>query len=195
MTRIRRFAVFFVVMSWAAIPPAVAQISSSNFEIDDTKPFVYLKFDHLGSRKPVNDSESSKGLWLRLVNNCRLPISISVLDPGTGDPGVIVNYEVVPVPGWNVPDSEQRKKMPFGLEADIGTLVTISPGGSLLFSVPAESVTAQWYIQVRFDFVFPAPKSRNYQPSGNYEPYSVADFTWYNIPEKYRPNDAASQSR
>jgi hypothetical protein len=180
------FALASAIVLLGTASTALAQISAKNFEIDDTKPYVYIKFDHLGDRKPVNDWESMKGLWLRLVNNCRLPISISVLDPGTGDPGAIVNFEVVPYAGYGAPDSEQRKKMPFGYSADIGTLVTIPPKGDFLFSVPAESVTKQWYIQVRFDFVLPKPKSGNFQPSGNYEPYSVVDFDWYIIPEKYR---------
>ena len=55
---------------------------------------------------------------------------------GTGDPGVAVNFEVVPTAGRDAPDSEQRKKMPFGYAAAIGTLVTISPKRDLLFSVP-----------------------------------------------------------
>jgi hypothetical protein len=164
----------------------LAQVTAKNFEIDKTKPYVYIKFDHFGDRKPVNDWESTRGLWLRLVNNCRLPIGISVLSLGTGDPGVAVNFEVVPTAGRYAPDSDQRKKMPFGYAADIGTQVTIPPKGDLLFSVPAESVTKQWYIQVHFGFVLPEAKSGNYQPSGNYEPYSVVDFNWYIIPEQYR---------
>jgi hypothetical protein len=167
----------------------LAQLSAKNFEIDKSKPYVYIKFDHLGDRKPANDWESTKGLWLRLVNNCRLPIGISVLGLGTGDPGVAVNFEVVPTAGRDAPDSEQRKKMPFGYAADIGTLMTIPPKGDLLFSVPAESVTKQWYIEVRFGFVLPKPKSINHQPSENYEPYSVVDFTWYMLPEQYRKSE------
>jgi hypothetical protein len=164
----------------------LAQVSTKNFEIDKTMPYVYIKFDHFGDRKPVDDWESTKGLWLRLVNNCRLPISISVLDPGTGDPGGIVSFDVVPNAGYSAPDSEQRKKMPHGYFADIGTLVTIQPKGNFLFSVPAESVTLHWYIQVRFDFELPEPKSSSNRPSGYYEPFSVVDFNWYMIPEQYR---------
>jgi hypothetical protein len=147
-----------------------AQVLAQDFEIDKSKPFVYIKFDHFGDRKPVSDSESAKGLWLRLVNNCRLPIGVNVLGLGTGDPGVAVNFEVVPTAGRDAPDAEQRKKMPFGYAADVGTLVTIPPKGNLLFSVPAESVTKQWYIQVRFGFVLPGPTLTNVQPAGNYEP-------------------------
>ena len=165
---------------------APAQISPRNFEIDGSKPYVYIRFDHLGDRKPVNDWESAKGLWLRLVNNCRLPIQVSVLGPGTGDPGVALNFEVVPNAGRFAPDPGQKKQMPSGYAADIGTLVTIPPKGDLLFSVPAESVTEHWFIQVRFQFALPEPKSIKGEPSGSYEPYSVVDFTRYNIPETVR---------
>ena len=165
---------------------AVAQTSTTNFVINQSAPWAYIKFDHLGERKPANDWESTKGLWLRLVNNCKLPIQISVLSPGTGDPGVVVNFEVVPTPGRNAPNEEQKKKMPFGYAADIGTLVTVPPKGDLLFSVPAESVTEHWFIQVRFEFALPTPKSMKGQPTGNYDPYIVADFNWYNIPAAFR---------
>jgi len=180
---------------------APCQVSARDFEIDKSKPYVYIKFDHFGVRKPVNDWESTNGLWLRLVNNCRLPIQVSVLGLGTGDPGVALNFDVVPTPGHDAPDSEQRKKMPYGYAADFGTLVTIQPKRDLLFSMPAESVTKQWFIQVRFSFALPEPKSVVTPTSGNYEPYSVVDFTWYNIPQESKkvlsdpgePNGAGGQ--
>jgi hypothetical protein len=194
MMRRDLFALTSAIVLLGTASTAIAQISAKNFEIDDTKPYVYIKFDHFGDRKPVNDWESTKGLWLRLVNNCRLPISISVMDPGTGDPGAVVNFEVVPNAGLFAPDAEQKKRMPFGYFSDFGTLVTIPPKGDFLFSVPAESVTRQWYIQVRFDFELPKSKSKNFQPSENYDPYSVVDFDWYNIPEKYRVIEPAPQN-
>lgn len=179
-------AVAVLLLLSASIPFAMAQTPAKGFVIDQSVPWAYIKFDHLGERKPANDWESTKGLWLRLVNNCRVPIQISVLSPGTGDPGVVVNFDVVPTPGRYAPDTEERKKMPFGYAADIGTLVTIQPKGALLFSVPAESVSEHWYIQVRFNLALATPKTVTSQPTGNYDPYIVADFDWYNIPEKLR---------
>jgi hypothetical protein len=76
--------------------------------------------------------------------------------------------------------------MPSGYSADIGTLETLPPKGDLLFSVPAESIAEHWYIQVRFRFVLPKPKVTVETQSGNYDPYSIVDFTWYNIPEETR---------
>ena len=148
-------------MAWSALAPIIsflalaslgmAQISSEQFVIDVSKPYAYLKFDHIGDRKPVNDWESSKGLWLRLVNNSSLPIKINVFGLGSNDPGVGVNFETVPAEGRIDPDIKLQKK-PFGYALDIGTSVTIAPKGDLLFSVPAECVTKQWYIKVKFYF-------------------------------------------
>jgi hypothetical protein len=39
-----------------------------SFVLDQTKPYVYLKFDHIGSRTPVRDGEGNTGIWLRVVN-------------------------------------------------------------------------------------------------------------------------------
>lgn len=169
---------------------AISQISPKNFKVDDWKPYVYIDFDHVGERKSADDLGSTHGLWLRLRNNCRLPIEVSALDWGTGDPGAALPFEVVPYGGISGPNSEQRKKMPHGFAAGIGTLVTILPGKDFLFSVPAESVSKYWYIQVRFDFEFPEPKKTKGAPTGHYEPYSLANFEWYDIPEAQRPHSA-----
>jgi hypothetical protein len=169
---------------------AISQISPKNFKVDDRKPYVYIDFDHLGERKSADDWGSTHGLWLRLRNNCRLPIKVSALDWGTGDPGAALSFEVVPYAGIFGPDSEQRKKMPHGFAADFGTLVTILPGKDFLFSIPAESVSKHWYIKVRFDFEFSEPKVNKGAPTGHHEPYSVAEFEWINIPEAQRPSSA-----
>jgi len=169
---------------------AISQTSPMNFKIDDWKPYVYIDFDHLGERKSPDDSGSTHGLWLRLKNNCRLPITVRALDWGTGDPGAALPFEVVPYGGISEADSEERKKMPHGLYTDVATLVTILPGKDFLFSVPAESVSKHWFIQVRFDFEFPESKKTKGAPTGHYEPYSVADFDWYNVPEAKRPHSA-----
>ena len=57
-----------------------APITSGQFVIDGSKPYAYVSFDHIGDRRPAAESEESKGLWLRLVNNCNLPITIMTFD-------------------------------------------------------------------------------------------------------------------
>ena len=40
---------------------------------------------------PVAESELvdevSQGFWIRLVNNCRVPVVVAMFNPGTDDPG------------------------------------------------------------------------------------------------------------
>jgi hypothetical protein len=187
----KMFAALLGLVPWLLSSTiAISQISPKNFKVDDWKPYVYIDFDHLGERKTVDDWGSTHGLWLRLKNNCRIPITVSALDWGTGDPGAALPFEVVPYGGIFGPDPEQWKKMPHGFAADFGTRVTILPGKDFLFSVPAESVSKHWYIQVRFDFQFPDQKEKKGSTAGHYEPYSVANFEWTNIPESQRPPSA-----
>jgi hypothetical protein len=178
-----------IVTSLISSTFVISQTPAKNFKIDDWKPYVYIDFDHLGERRSADNWGSTHGLWLRLRNNCRLPIQVSALDWGTGD-GAALPFKVVPEFGISGPDPEQLKKMPHGFAVHIGTLVTILPGKDFLFSVPAESVSRYWYIQVRFKFEFPGPKENKGAPNGHYEPYSVADFKWDNIPEAQRPLSA-----
>jgi len=69
-----------------------------DFVLNPSKPYVYLVVDHVGPRKPLRNGEPDKGMWLRLVNNCRLPLVIIASKPSAnaaeGEPWV--QDEVVP---------------------------------------------------------------------------------------------------
>jgi hypothetical protein len=68
-----------------------------DFLIDPSKPYVYLETDHIGPRKPGNEHEPNTGIYLRLKNNCRLPIIVSTFGGPIGgtDGEVGVMDEVV----------------------------------------------------------------------------------------------------
>jgi hypothetical protein len=66
-----------------------------DFALDASKSYVYLQVDHLGPRKPLTEGEPSVGLWLRLRNNCRIPIVIATFG-AAGELAVV--DEVVPDP-------------------------------------------------------------------------------------------------
>jgi hypothetical protein len=166
--------VVLISLKAIAVPP-----ERCPFTLDTSKPYVYIKFDHIGNRMPSNEGEEPKGLWLRLVNNSKLSITLSTFDLGTGVPGVGLNYLVVPAGGVHAPDEKERTQIPTGYNFHVGTAVTILPGHDLLFSVPLNSVSRYWYIQVRFDFVLRPLKE-------GYNPYSLVDFTWWDLPERYR---------
>src|SRR6266852_5851871 len=74
---------------------AEATPKTRGFLIDPSKHYVYLKFDHVGEREPLSADETSRGLWLRFVNNCRIPVIVAIFDTGTANPGVGVYDEVV----------------------------------------------------------------------------------------------------
>lgn len=72
----------------------------SKFLIDANKPYVYLEVDHIGPRKPLRNDEPNTGIWLRLRNNCRLPIVVLAIGkPGdNAKEGVVLEDEIVPDP-------------------------------------------------------------------------------------------------
>jgi len=152
------------------------------FVLDPAKPFAYVKFDHVGKRKPALEGESTRGLWLRLVNNCRLPITVITFDLGTGDPAAGLNYTVVPAGGMRPvhdPSSTRVPEMPRGYSSDTGSVATIAPGQDLLFSIPGDQVTESWHIQLNFNFDLPEPRE-------GVNPRGVVAFYWDGIPQKDR---------
>jgi hypothetical protein len=177
METLTRIVMATILLS-TLVASGFAQTSSKQFVIDQSKPYGYLKFDHVGERRPVKEGESSKGLWLRLVNNCYLPITIRTF--GTDDLQVGVDFEVVRAPLHVLSKDEPTGVPPVGYRTENPDIKTISPKKDFLFSVPVNSVTKAWYIQVRFDLGLTAPSR------GAYHPYSLADFTWYDIPETDR---------
>ena len=86
-------------------------VDNEIFLIDQTKPYVYLKFDHVGPRIPIEKGEGNIGLWLRVVNNFRIPIVFVSLGKPVGDPGFRLMDEVVDVePVLQIAYTEQQKK-------------------------------------------------------------------------------------
>jgi hypothetical protein len=190
----------WLILGLALVTPhAVAQRLPDRFLLDASRPFAYLKFDHVADRKQPSLDESPKGLWLRLVNNCRLPIAVAANGPRTDEPGVTIEYDVVeisrsgmphlirfPDPLGSSPPSQEpettpnvNRKMPKGYSIEVGSLLTIPAGGSLLFSVPLNAVSASWYLRVPFHFQLPGARTVQ-------EPLIVVDFGWQDLPEQYR---------
>lgn len=66
---------------FAQVHPTSAKSAAKMFLVDPTKPYVYLTVDHVGPREPRREGESSTGIWLRLHNNCIVPIALDTLSP------------------------------------------------------------------------------------------------------------------
>ncbi len=165
--------------------------------LDPSKQYVYLKFDHVGARHPLSRDEDNRGLWLRLVNNFRISIVVAVFSTGTTDPGVGVYDEVVPLVAKSTivrfGDKADTRSKPLGQaqevspagypHPDVFSTTIISPGESLLFSVPLSHVSPSWGMQIRFYLDIPGHS----YGSG---PYSVVSFDWQDIPERFRKNSS-----
>jgi hypothetical protein len=105
------------------VATALAQEDQSGFLLDASRPFVYVAFDHTGPRQQVTQGESPNGLWLRLVNNCKIPIEVRTFDLGTTDPGVGINYDVVPVGG--IFEARPPTRIPRGYSSPVCSPVVI----------------------------------------------------------------------
>jgi hypothetical protein len=168
--------------------------NTRGFLIDPSKHYVYIKFDHVAHREPLSPDETAKGLWLRLVNNCRVPITVAIFNTENAgpDPGVGVYDEVVPLavksglpilglaenrPKAIVTPKEDPPPEGYTLPDTFST-TTISPGDSLLFNLPLNHVGPSWSLQIRFYL----------ETSYGSGPYSVVSFDWQDIPEKLRQN-------
>ena len=173
---------------------ALALLSASNcpvaqcqthpkLALDSTKPFAYVKFDHTGPRQPLRPDEPSQGLWLRLVNNSVLPISMRVHGSLT-DPEMTILEDVVTPRMRTIPKAGfvDYGPMPHGYAtaADVTSILTLQPGENVLFSVPVNHVAPGWFLQVAFQFDLPPVKH------GAAQPVCYAGFDWDDIPEKSR---------
>ena len=179
----------------------LAQAGRQGFVLDSSKPYVYLLFDHVGPRKPVQEGEPSTGLWLRVVANCRVSIRIGTFGITTGDPGIGVLDEVVSentggvrveaegrtVPTGAIeaqPDAAKPKPgkptaVPQGYSAEVHSTTMIAQGENVLFSVPINHVGGSWFMRVRFTLDVSRPEAGN-------GPYSYVDFYESQIPPKFR---------
>lgn len=170
--------------------------ASQSFVLNEAKPYVYIAFDHAGNRKPLGPGESTRGFWSKFVNNCRVPITVGTFETGTGDPGIgvfhdVVSYESSRVKGYPGPQaetplkaagdgpSEPATKPPEGYYAEVSSTTTIAPGESILFSVPSNHLSPNWYVRVRFTLAVSPNRIGD-------QPYSYADFRWEQLPDSVK---------
>jgi len=205
--------VFWPILAFTLLTQgALAQQPSDRFVIDISKPFAYIKFDHIADRKQPLPNQSPKGLWLRLVNNCRLPIAVRANGPEPGEPGVTIEYDVIPVSisGFPVlgrfpnpsgsssrpqvqPMPDADTEPPKGYSTEVASVLTIPSGGNLLFSVPLDAVRECQHLEgarpfsacwhLQVPFRFLLPKARSPE-----RPKILVDFGWQDLPKRNREN-------
>jgi hypothetical protein len=99
-TLLLTFCLCLFTLNAAQVPTKSTAQGYSDFLIDPNKPYVYLEVDHVGPRKPLRNGEPNIGIWLRLKNNCKLPIAILAVGapPKNLDGAITVENEIVPNP-------------------------------------------------------------------------------------------------
>ena len=160
--------------------------TSASFVLDRNQPFVYVEFLRVGKREPLREKEVSEGVWLRIVNNCRVPIQF-MANGGNGDeaiPNEKVVYDEYNGVVTTMPDGKQspppqkpRSEMPGGYMFHVGSNYILTPGKGLSFSVPINHVAVDWHIEIPFDFVL--------QSTPCCQPRMSAVFFLDDVPEEY----------
>jgi hypothetical protein len=172
--------VFVGVMLLAAMGISMAQSQTpGKLALDSAKPIVYIEFDHAGPREPVEQDEPARGLWLRLVNNSVVAIEVETMDTATQGKLTLLPDVITPIERRIPRSGVGREKMPSGYAPGMGVARTIAPGKDIVFSVPANHVSPNWYMQVPFHFSL-APVKEGEQP------ICYAAFTWENLPKSDR---------
>jgi hypothetical protein len=157
---------------------SMAQQKPSDFVLDASRPYVYLAFDHVGPRKPLVPNEGPEGLWLRLVNNCRVPISVKVYGENSDNSSISIFDEVIRnysegVVVSSTVDVEEAlppaKPLPRGYSSELYSTIQILPGKDLLFSVPRNHVGPDWFMRVKFRLDVNGP-------SKDFDPWTELDY-------------------
>jgi hypothetical protein len=170
----------------------------SSFVIDANRPYAYVKFDHIGKGVKRLDEEPDLRIWLRLTNNCRLPITIRTFGVPDGSPkgeqgvmDIIVAIERPQGMGhFIMPDGTEQlmpivkakpEDLPHDYWFELGSSQRIPPGKVLLFSLPINHVGPQWSFEIPFDFEVAKGKVLR-DPSVGGFPKMVFHYTIYDLP-------------
>lgn len=132
MNKFKRGFVALLILQIALTGSACAQPhkgkSSANFLIDPKKPYVYLEVDHIGPRRPMSEDEPHVGIWLRLHNNCIVPIVLNTLGNGQVFDSVIANG--YPSIGVSINDESLNKAPGYPTTQDMASMLWGAPGKS-----------------------------------------------------------------
>ena len=206
MTKPHFLTLLIVPMVCVVSTTLLAQSTKTNkgFLVDVNRPFVYVKFDHIGPGAPRSADEPNSRIWLRLTNNCRIPILVranGVPDESPKDE-VGLEYEVVPNPTMRgmvsfSPSDKDRMGLsgetqksetnvddvPRGYMEEVASLVTIGPGEEVLFSMPINHLGKRWHVEIPFEFELPKPKGKGLRdPINGGIPVMVVQYSLWDLP-------------
>jgi len=200
----------FLIVLCVAVTPLLSQTTKppNKFLVDVNRPFVYLKFDHIGPGAPRREDEPTSRIWVRLTNNCLIPITVranGVPDESPKDE-VGVQYDVVAnakpqgtvtlyLPSSAIGKSENDKStdqkdqqgkeqgVPRGYLFHVASLITIDPGEEILFSLPVNHLSRNRHIEIPFNFELPQGKGPR-DPLNGGEPLMAVHYSLWDLPLK-----------
>lgn len=203
MRRIRgRLALTVFMLGLLAFPLFSGPTKASNdFVIDGNKPFVYVRFDHVGPGAPRSEGEPPTRIWLSLVNNCRVPIVVRTNGVPDESPKeeLGLEYDVVAnrpvksmalIPEKNESNAAQLKasetealEIPRGYIEEVASTQNIGPSESGLFSIPLNHLSKRWHIEIPFEFEVPRGQGPHDDRAGGI-PVMIVEYTLYDLPPK-----------
>jgi len=177
--------IWIIVMLWLGIQAASGQAQEGRpFPLDTRRPFVDLIFDRVGQWIPVFPNESSKGVWLKLRNNCPYSIAIEVLTIPTKNAGPLIVHEVheiqsaVPAPPGGLSSTIPKISNHY-LGGDVRNTLELLPGREMSFGFPAEHISPFASIKVNFVIQFPSAVSGR-------QPRTFLEYFWIDLPAQAR---------
>lgn len=205
-----RFLSVLILLLCVVTTTLVAQGTKTNkgFLINVNRPFVYVKFDHIGQGAPRSVDEPNSRIWLRLTNNCRIPILVRANGVPDESPKneVGLEYEVVPSPtlrgmasfspsqkgrpqtaqsGETQESETKADEIARGYMEEVASLVTIGPGEEVLFSMPVNHLSKRWHVEIPFEFELPKGKGSR-DPINGGIPVMVVQYSLWDLPSKSR---------
>lgn len=203
-----RFCLLLIPLLLTGLPASLsaqARDITKVFLVVPNRPYVYLRFDHVGKGPRIWAEEPETRIWFRLVNNCRLSIVVNSFGVPNGRPKdeLGVMYKIVAdvppnqfiLPSNGSPEVKIWKKatpeeLPRDYMLELGSLLSIPAGNSILFSIPVNHLGERWHVEIPFQFELPRgpgvcpPICRDPNNSGIVSmaiPYGI-----YDLPPKVR---------
>jgi hypothetical protein len=178
---------------------------AEQFIFNKERAFTYLQFDHVGKGTRRDENEPAYRIWLRFVNNCRVPIVIRTSGVPDGSPvgevGIFHNVVANPTTygvsgGGTILESGASPKlaerpaatppMPDGYDADVSSTATLQASESLLFSIPINHLSEKWHIVIAFRFDLPHKRPLHYEANIGGQPHMAISYWLSDLPADAR---------
>lgn len=162
MNRLAMSAVLLGLFCLASL--AGTQKKPTDVRLVDKKPTVYVSFVRAGPRRPLENWESDRGVWLRIHNNTKWRLVLNaggVPDPSYGD--AVLMYRIKRIEGEGF--------VPVGYQRHVSSVIQLESGRSLEFSIPREHLAEGLAIEILFNYEWELNKDgtlvRNSEPQHN----------------------------